>query len=91
MTYPADAACRDMYDDMIRFEGKISATDLDWTVVRPTRLMDAPVKNSSGLWTGEGMIPKGSKCQVDRKDVAALLVKLVKEGGSSNKMIAISC
>jgi hypothetical protein len=82
---------RDMYDDMIRFEGKISATDLEWTIIRPSRLMDAPVRNSGGLWIGEGVLPKGYRHEVDRRDVAKLVVKLVKEGGSSGKMLGVSC
>ena len=33
---------RTVYDDMVRMEATVSATDLDWTIVRPPGLTDEP-------------------------------------------------
>lgn len=59
---------RTVYDDMERMEAVVTASDLDWTVVRPPGLTDEP---GTGYATAETWID-GAYCA--RDDLAAMLL-----------------
>ena len=60
------------YRALARAEAVIARSELPWTVVRPTRLTNGPGR---GLWR----FPEerlGSRASIDRRDVAAALIRL---------------
>jgi len=62
---------RHVYDDMQRMEAIIERSELDWTIVRPARLLDGPATGSYRTVTN-GLVPKGGT--ITRADVAHLLL-----------------
>lgn len=60
--------CRTVYDDMERMEAIVSASGLDWTIVRPPGLTDEP---GTGYAVAETRID-GAYCA--RSDLAAMLL-----------------
>jgi hypothetical protein len=59
---------RTVYDDIVRMETLVSATDLDWTIVRPPGLVDEPGR---GYEVARDEI-EGRLCA--REDLARLLL-----------------
>uniref|UniRef100_A0A383W2H3 NAD(P)-binding domain-containing protein n=1 Tax=Tetradesmus obliquus TaxID=3088 RepID=A0A383W2H3_TETOB len=72
----------DMCEDMRRLEQLIveagTAGALSWTLLRPTKLEDAPIGNRKPQ-VGEGLLFRGSSCKVDRADLADLIVAAVQD------------
>lgn len=68
-----------------------SEDGLSFTILRPTRLMDQPVSGDRQPIVGEGFVPKGSAFEVDRADLAALIVKAVMDPAAyAGKVLYIS-
>lgn len=63
---------RAVYEDLQRMEDDVMLSDLDWTIVRPSRLTDGPQTGHYRVVEGS-FVPKGS--QISRADLAALLLK----------------
>jgi putative NADH-flavin reductase len=59
---------RTFYDDMRKMEALISASDLEWTTIRPPRLLDAPPRGTTREAIGAYGLEGGSK--ISRADVA---------------------
>lgn len=64
---------RTLYADMRRMEALILETDLDWTVLRPSRLLDTPGTGRPRVQAGAFTLPKGGT--VSRADLAAVIVR----------------
>ena len=87
-----------MYDDMLELESKVlaaaKADGICYTLVRPTGLVDAPVRGGT-LMVGEGFLPKGAqkaKFRVERADVAATVVAALHEPSAhAGKALHVSC
>jgi len=75
----ADLFLKKVMDDKQTQETLVRASELDWTVVRPTGLTDGPETGSALMGTGPmasvvspGRVPKG---QISRADVADFVIK----------------
>src|SRR5579883_3185397 len=78
---------RTLYDDMRRMEAAITQSNLDWTIVRPARLIDTPGINSYRL--GETYtLPHGT--QTSRADLADFLLQDVQKNQYIHKAVAIA-
>lgn len=64
---------RVIYDDLEAMERRIMASDLDWTIIRPTGLTEGPLTGDYRV-SLEGAALRGAK-KVSRADVAALALK----------------
>ncbi|RJK96466.1 SDR family oxidoreductase [Vallicoccus soli] len=64
-------------------EEDVRARDLDWTVLRPGALTDAP---ATGRVLLEGSVPRG---EVPRADVAAVLVALADTPGTAGQVLEL--
>ncbi len=77
---------RSVYDDLEAMERRIMASDLDWTIVRPSGFTDGPLTGDYRISLG-GEVLKGAK-QISRADVAAFVLKAV--GGSAYSRRAVT-
>ena len=78
----------DVYSDKTKMEEIITNSDMNWTVVRPGRLLD---KELTEKYRTENTLFKGIKIGgVNRSDVADFLIKQVENQTELNKYIAIS-
>lgn len=77
-----------VYDDMERMEQRIAATGLDWTIIRPVGLSDAP-RTGAYRVSLDGSLLKGSS-RISRGDVAALALKAVESGAFVAKTLVIA-
>lgn len=75
---------RTVYDDMVRMERYVSASPLDWTIVRPPGLVSQPGR---GYEAAEGEID-GSLCA--RADLAAMLLDQLDDDRFINRIAAIT-
>lgn len=75
---------RTVYDDMERMEAIVSASRLDWTIVRPPGLTDNP---GPGYATAENWID-GAYCA--RDDLAAMLLDQLEDDRFVRKIAAVS-
>jgi putative NADH-flavin reductase len=64
---------RKTYDDLEAMERRIMASDLDWTIVRPVGLSDAPATGHYRFSFDGSPLPHSKR--ISRGDVAALVVK----------------
>lgn len=62
-----------LYDDMREMERIVMETDLDWTILRPPRLLDNPPTGRVRIGVDEYALPKGST--VSRADLAEVAVR----------------
>ena len=63
---------RTLYADMRRMEDMITASDLDWTVLRPSRLLDTEASGAVRVQAGVHALPGGDT--VSRADLASVIV-----------------
>jgi len=64
---------RPVYDDLENMELRLMASDLDWTIVRPFGLADAPASGHYRLSLDGSLLPKAAR--ISRGDVAAVVLK----------------
>jgi putative NADH-flavin reductase len=62
-----------VYDDLEAMERRIMASDLDWTIVRPSSLSDGPATGQYRFSFDGALLPKSKR--ISRGDVAAFLLK----------------
>ena len=67
------SALRSTYDDLEAMERRIMASDLDWTIVRPVGLNDAPPTGHYRFSLDGSPLPDAKR--VSRADVASMVVK----------------
>jgi putative NADH-flavin reductase len=78
---------KDLMRDKRAGEDLLRATDLDWTLVYPTRLTNGP--RTGRYRSGEVLRLRGFPT-ISRADVADLILKLLNEMGSIQKEILAS-
>jgi putative NADH-flavin reductase len=79
---------KDVYADKTKMEETITNSDLNWTVVRPGRLLD---KELTEKYRIENKLFKGINISgINRADVADFLIKQAEEQTELKKYIAIS-
>lgn len=66
-------ALKSAYDDLEVMEQRIMASDLDWTIVRPVGLTDAPPSGQYRISLDGSLLSKTSR--ISRADVASLMIK----------------
>lgn len=64
---------RQVYDELEAMERRIMASDLDWTIIRPTGLVDGPLTGQYRVALDGSVLPKATR--IARADVAALAMK----------------
>ncbi|MCB9780932.1 MAG: SDR family oxidoreductase [Alphaproteobacteria bacterium] len=79
---------RTLYADMRRMEALIMASDTDWTILRPSRLMDRPSSGAVRVVPDAYTLPGGD--EVSRVDLAATIVAELGEGAHVGKGVAVA-
>lgn len=77
-----------VYDDLERMEQRIAASDLDWTIVRPAGLTDAPPSGHYRFTLDGSLLSKGKT--VSRADVAGFMLKALETGAFIRRTIVIA-
>ncbi len=80
------AILNELYTDLERMEAVLRGTDLDWTVVRPPRLLDKPGTGRYRHAVEAG--PAGSS--VPRADVARAMLDLVPDTTTYGRAVGVS-
>lgn len=75
------------YDDLARAEAALTETELDWTVVRPTRLTNG---RRTETWTVGTDLHCGNRASVSREDVALFLVLCAEDGRHSRERVSLT-
>ena len=78
---------RAVYDELEAMERRVMASDLDWTIIRPTGLTDGPLTGDYRV-SLEGEVLKSSKT-ISRADVAALALKALSGSTYSHRAVTI--
>jgi putative NADH-flavin reductase len=81
------AALRTQYADLARMEDIVRQSGLEWTVVRPPRLNDKPVTGSYRTAYGQNL--RGGFV-ISRADVAHLMLRVLDQPESVDKVVAIA-
>jgi putative NADH-flavin reductase len=76
-----------LYEDMLRMEHLVMASDLHWTIARPARLIDTPTVTAYQVAQGY-MVPRGHK--TSRADLADFLLKQLITEEYRQKAVAIA-
>ena len=79
-----DVVGKTVYDDMEKMESTVSATDLDWTIVRPPGLTDEP---GTGYETAENSIDGPF---MSREDLARMLLDQLDDDRFNRKVAAVT-
>jgi putative NADH-flavin reductase len=74
------------YDDMRRMEGLLSASDTEWTVLRPPRLTNGVAKGTFRESTTQLRRPSS----ISRADLAAALLQSVEQDALVRKFVTVS-
>lgn len=80
-------ALRPVYDDMERMEQRIAASGVEWTIVRPYGLTDAPPTGDYRLTQDGSLLPKARR--ISRADVAGLALKALETGAFARRTLTI--
>ena len=83
----ATPGMRGVYEDMGRMEWDVMLSDLDWTIVRPHRLIDGAQRGDYRV-AEASVVPKGA--EVSRADLAGLLLKCAETNHYSRKAVAVA-
>ena len=75
------------YKDLARAEAKLATTQLDWTVVRPTRLTNG---NRTENWTAGTDLVCASRANISREDVALFLVLCAEDGRHNKQCVSLT-
>ncbi|MFI6869857.1 NAD(P)-dependent oxidoreductase [Nocardia sp. NPDC050406] len=73
-----------LYDDMRRMENLVRATDLDWTIVRPSGLYDLPEVTDYAMVEG-----RADGRFTARVDLAAVLLRVLEEAAFIGKTLGV--
>jgi putative NADH-flavin reductase len=74
------------FADVREMERVVRASSLDWTLVRPTRLVNAP---GTGEWREGGEYPPPGLTKISRADVAQFIIRALTEGSYVRQSPAI--
>ena len=81
------AVLADLYIDLARMEGEIEQSGLDWTVIRPPRLVDGPLTGAYRSVIG-GNVPNGYA--ISRADTAHAMVSALGNADTIRQPIGIA-
>ena len=79
---------RGSYDDLEAMELRVMASDLDWTIVRPTGLSDDPPSGTYRISLDGSLLPKASR--ISRADVAAVVLKALETDTYHRRAVVIA-
>jgi putative NADH-flavin reductase len=79
---------RTMYQDMAIMEQIFMDSGLDWTIVRPPRLADLPLKGDYA--ESDGFDVPGGKMTLGRADLADLVLKTLEDNEYIGKAVAVA-
>lgn len=77
-----------LYDDMAAMEKIVMATDTDWTILRPPRLLDKPASREVRLGVDEYSLVKGG--EVSREGLAEVAVKALTDREMIRHAVAVA-
>ena len=83
----ASTLLRDIYADKRQAEMMIRRTDLDWTLVHPTRLTDGP---RTGKWRAGERLTLPQLPNISRSDAGAFLVSQLNDRSYIHKTVLVS-
>ncbi|MEZ4300042.1 MAG: NAD(P)-binding oxidoreductase, partial [Polyangiaceae bacterium] len=79
---------RHIYEDMAVMDERIEASDVEWTILRPPRLLDKPatgrVREAPDVW----VLPKGQT--IPRADLGRVAVEKLDDRASVGRYIAVA-
>lgn len=75
------------YTNLAHAEALVMASDLDWTIARPTRLTSGP---GAGAWQAATDLRTSSAASIPREDVARFLVACLEEGAWSRAAVSVT-
>jgi putative NADH-flavin reductase len=78
---------RPIYDDMATMEADIRASGLDWTVVRPPRLLDKPLTGRYRRAIGAN-VPRGNT--IGRADVAHAMLAVLADSATIGQPVGVA-
>jgi uncharacterized protein YbjT (DUF2867 family) len=78
---------RHAYYDHSLVEAQLRASDLTWTVVRPTGLSNGPL---TGRVIAAERLPKGSSSQISRADVAAFMLAALTNPQTEKRFLGLT-
>jgi putative NADH-flavin reductase len=78
---------KNVLTDMRRMEERVEHSTLDWTIVRPTRLMDDPATGRYRV--AERFMLKGA-ARINRADVAGFMLKAAADPAAIRKIYALA-
>lgn len=79
---------RHVYEDMAAMDALIEASDVDWTILRPPRLLDKPAIGQVREAPDVFVLPKGST--IARADLAKVVVRKLDDPASLQRAIAVA-
>ncbi len=79
---------RHIYEDMAAMDALIEASDVDWTLLRPPRLLDTPAVGHAREAPGVFVLPKGTT--IPRADLARVTVAKLSDESSVRRAIAVA-
>lgn len=81
------ALLRDTYADLAAMEDEIKRSPMDWTVVRPPKLVNKPLTGAYRTCVG-GNVPRGSS--ISRADVAHLMLAVLDDPATIRQAVGIA-
>jgi putative NADH-flavin reductase len=78
---------KDLYLDMAKMEARVSASDRDWTIVRPPLLIDKPATGTYRIELG-GNVPGARR--LTRADLAAFILASIENDTYKHEVVGLS-
>lgn len=86
--YPAlQHVLRDVYADLTDMEAELRATDTEWTVVRPPKLLDKPLTGVHRRQFGSG-VPRGHS--ISRADLAHAMLGMLDDPSTVRQVVGVA-
>lgn len=79
---------RGTYDDLEDMERRIMASALDWSIIRPVGLTDAPASGDYRISLSGQLVPKASR--ISRGDVAGVMLKALESDSYLRRAVVIA-
>ncbi|MEV6550759.1 NAD(P)H-binding protein [Streptomyces sp. NPDC051597] len=78
---------KDVYEDLRRTEAELAASALDWTAVRPVRLVDKP--RTGTYRTAVGATPRSART-IGRADVADAMLRMITDQATVKQGVCVA-
>ncbi|MEU5437433.1 NAD(P)-binding oxidoreductase [Streptomyces sp. NPDC020719] len=82
-----NALFKDVYDDLRQMEAELAASALDWTSVRPVRLVDKPL--TSTYRKAVGATPRSAR-SIGRADVAQAMLSMIDDAATVKQGVCVA-